>query len=112
MRPRGWTVIGSGPLADEVRAEIARDPEAYLPETWSMKPVGRCPCCNERVYRCTTRHTGWQPGFATHSGKVHPAVDASGNPTPAGAIAGCCCVAPNWGPKHGAKTRKSTRRSR
>lgn len=95
-------VLGSGPLADAMRAEIERDPDKYKPETWSIDPVGHCPCCDQDVFRCTTRHTKWVEGFATHGNVVHPCLSSSGEPMPsaAGAFAGCCCVAPNWGPKH------------
>lgn len=33
-KPKGWVVLGQGPLADAVRAQIAADPDRYLPETW------------------------------------------------------------------------------
>lgn len=100
-RPRGWTVLGSGPMADAVRAELERDPDAYAPQTWSIKPVGICPCCDEEVFSCKTKHTNWEEGFATHSNVVHPRCDAKTSlPDPNGTAAGCCCKAPNWGPKH------------
>jgi len=94
-------VLGSGPLADAMRRQIEADPDAYRPETWSMSPAGICPCCEAKVFRCTTRHTGWEPGFATLNHRIHPAFNAeTKQPDPAGTIVGCCCVAPNWGPKH------------
>lgn len=101
VKPRGWTVLGTGPLADATRALIEKDPDRYLPETWSIDPAGYCPCCDNDVFRCTTRHTGWRPGFATHANVVHPSFNAKTHePDPDGTIAGCCCAAPNWGPKH------------
>lgn len=112
-RPRGWTVLGSGPMADSMRAELERDPDRYAPETWSINPVGHCPCCDEDVFACTTRHTGWNEGFATHANVVHPRCDArTGLPDPNGTVAGCCCVGPNWGPKHEepAKPKKPSKR--
>lgn len=101
-----WKVLGSGPLADSMRAELARDPDRYRAETWSMSPEGRCQCCDEEVFRCTTRHTGWIEGFATHKNHVHPRVDANGQPDPSGAAGGCCCVPPNFGPKHAEPKRR------
>lgn len=111
----GWKVIGSGRMADEIRAELARDPDKYRPETWSMKPEGHCPCCDQDVFRCTTRHTKFVEGFATHGNVVHPRCGDDGHPSDAGAHAGCCCVAPNFGPKHAESAppvvRKRSRRS-
>lgn len=105
------SVFGTGPLADAVRAEIARDPDRYRPETWSTMPSGNCPCCDSDVFRCTTRHTGWTEGFATHDNVVHPRMDpATCQPSQTGTVAGCCCVAPNWGPKHEAPRKPSLRR--
>ncbi len=101
VRPKGWTVLGSGPLADAVRAEIERDPDRYAPETWGMSAVGVCPCCGDDVFRCTTRHTAWKEGFASHRNVLHPRCDTeTGLPDPNGTEVGCCCVPPNWGPKH------------
>lgn len=111
-RPRGWTVLGSGAMADSMRAEIERDPDRYAPETWSIEPKGICPCCDEEVFRCKTRHTGWSEGFATHAHVVHPRCDATTSlPDPNGTEVGCCCVAPNWGPKHKAALKKSRSRA-
>jgi hypothetical protein len=94
-------VLGVGPLADEMRAMIAADPDRYRPEMWTMSPVGECPCCGQDVYRCTTRHTGWAPGFATQSNRVHPSFNPkTKQPEPGGPLVGCCCVPPNWSPKH------------
>lgn len=108
--PKGWTVLGSGPMADAVRAEIARDPDRYAPETWGMEPIGHCPCCDQDVYRCTTRHTGWTEGFATHANVIHPRCDAiTCLPDPSGTAPGCCCMAPNWGPKHGKPLKKKAK---
>lgn len=104
-------------MSDAVRAELARDPEAYRPETWSIDPVGHCPCCDQDVFRCTTRQTGWTEGFATHDNVIHPRCNAeTAVPDPAGTVAGCCCKDPNWGPKHDddaapvAKPRRKSRR--
>lgn len=110
---KGWVVLGSGPLADEMRATIARDPDRYRPETWSMKPAGHCPCCDEDVFRCTTRHTGWVEGFATHSNKVHPSVDPTTREPDPNGVPTCCCVPPDFGPAHAQpkfKERKARRR--
>ncbi len=98
--PAGWTVLGSGPLAEGVRAKIAADPDAYRPTSWSMKPVGHCPCCDKDVFHATTRHTGWVEGFSTHDHVVHPSVNAEGYPDPAGTLPGCCCKPGAWGPLH------------
>lgn len=95
-------------MADAVRAEIERDPERYRPETWSTEPIGHCPCCDQDVYRCTTRHTGWTEGFATHANVVHPRLTARGK-----LFAGCCCKPGQWGPKHKATApTKAPRRKR
>lgn len=103
--PKGWTVLGSGSMADAMRAEIARDPDRYAPETWSIDPVGHCPCCAKDVYRCTTRYTGWTKGFATMGNVIHPKIDAKTClPDPNGTAPGCCCVPPNFGPKHKKKS--------
>lgn len=111
--PKGWTVLGTGPLADAMRAEIARDPDAYRPETWSIEQFAHCPCCDEDIFRCTTRHTGWVEGFATHSNKVHPRVDPkTGLADPNGTVATCCCVPPNFGPAHTQKSRPKRRARR
>lgn len=115
--PRGWVVLGSGPLADSVRETIAADPDRYRPETWSIDPVNRCPCCDEDVFRCTTRHTGWISGFATHAGVVHTTYNSkTERPDPYGDVFSCCCVPPNWGPMHdqqlNAPPKKRSRRSR
>lgn len=103
-------MLGSGPMADAVRAEIERDPDAYAPETWSIDPDGKCPCCGELVYRCTTRHTKWEEGFATHKNVVHPAMDPDtgkfADENTVRSVSGCCCVAPNWGPKHDEQNEK------
>lgn len=113
-----WRVIGRGAMADAVRAELARDPDAYRPETWSIDPVGRCSCCDQDVFRCTTRHTGWIEGFATHANVVHPRCNAETSlPDPNGDVAGCCCKSPQWGPQHSgtgpsANPRRQPRRSR
>lgn len=111
--PKGWTVLGSGPLADGIRAELERDPERYRPETWSIKPVGHCPCCDDDVYRCTTQHTGWTEGFATLSSKVHPRLDAkTGLEDPDGTSVGCCCVPPNFSAAHTQRRRKRNAKRR
>lgn len=99
-------ILGSGPMADEMRAMLEADPDRFRPETWSINPVGACPCCGEEVFRCTTHHTNWEEGFATHSGKVHPRADLkTGEIDPKGTTAACCCVPPNWGPAHSQKSR-------
>lgn len=103
-------VLGSGPLADSMRAMIAEDPDRYRPETWSMTGH-KCPCCGQKVFRCTTRHTDWHPGFATLDNAVHPSFDAqTKQPALGGTLAGCCCVAPNWGPKHQPKKKAKRRK--
>lgn len=94
-------ILGRGPLADEMRAMMAADPDRYRPTTWSLEPVGHCPCCDEDVYRATTRHTGWRQGFSTHSDVLHPSFNAkTKEPDPEGTIAGCCCKPGAWGPVH------------
>lgn len=94
-------MLGGGRLAEQMREMIAADPDRYRPETWSMDPVGGCPCCGQDVYRCTTRHTEWREGFASHHNVVHPSFNAGTHePDPGGTVVGCCCVAPNWGPMH------------
>ncbi len=90
-------VLGRGRMADEVRAKIAAEPDRYRTETWGLTALGRCPCCEKDVYPATTRFTGWVPGAQTHAGTVHLTVD--GAPPRVGNVR-CCCVAPNWGPKH------------
>lgn len=113
-KPMVPVVLGSGPLADEMRAMIAADPDSYRPTTWSMSPVGKCPCCSEKVYRCTTRHTGWKPGFATHADAVHPSFNDQGKPDPNGGRVGCCCKEGAWGPKHAeqAKPKRKPKKAR
>lgn len=109
-------VLGSGPLADEMRAMIAADPDRYRPSTWSTKPVGTCPCCNQKAFRCRTRFTNFEDGFSTHADVVHPSFNPeTQEPDPRGTVAGCCCVPGQWGPKHreGLKpkrTRKGSKR--
>ena len=96
-------ILGSGPLADTMRAQVAADPDRFRPETWSIEPDGVCPCCGEEVFRCTTRHTGWAEGFATHANVVHPRMNPETGEfakPDEHAVSGCCCKAPNWGPKH------------
>lgn len=98
-------------MADAMRAEMAKDPDRYRPVSYSMKPVGHCPCCKQNVHRTTSRHTNWEPGFATLGEPpiVHPAYDdATGAPDPKGNVAGCCCVAPNFGPAHAKKPKRKT----
>lgn len=99
-KPAGPIVLGSGRLADEVRAKIAADPDRYRPESWGMRAEGTCPCCGEEVFRCTTRHTGWRSGFATYRNVVHPNINADGVPCPTGTLVGCCCKQGAFGPKH------------
>lgn len=112
IKPMLPVVLGNGPLADAMRATLAEDPDRYRPETWSLDPVNRCPCCDRDVYRCTTRHTGWIEGFATLDGVVHTTYSAeTKKPDPHGTLFSCCCVAPNWGPKHD-KQKQKRRRSR
>lgn len=112
VKPQGWVVLGQGALADEVRATIAADPDRFRPETWSINPVGHCPCCDADVYRCTTRHTGWMEGFATHANVVHPQFNAKGERDPKGGIAGCCCEAPNWSKEHDKQRRPAKKKRR
>lgn len=113
IRPAGPIVLGSGPLADSVRARLEADPDRYTPETWSIDPVGHCPCCDEDVFSCTTRHTGWSEGFATHTNLVHPRCNAqTAKPDLNGTLPGCCCVAPNFGPMHAAANESKISRER
>lgn len=109
-KPAGWTVLGSGPLADAIRSKIAEDPDRYRPVTISMNAVGTCPCCRRRVYRVTSRHTGWVAGFSADPDDpkaTHPSFNAqTKKPEEGGTLAGCCCVAPNWGPEHAKKKRR------
>lgn len=121
VAPKRMVVLGSGPLADAMRAltsiavalgDVVANARRFRPETWSIKPHAVCPCCGEEIFRCTTRHTGWVEGFATHSNKVHPTVDPkTREPAPDG-VPTCCCVAPNWGPKHTQKSRPTRARRR
>jgi hypothetical protein len=100
-KPALPVILGSGPVADSMRATVAADPDRFRPETWSINPVNRCPCCKQLVYRCTTRHTNWISGFATHANVVHITYNSeTEQPDPSGDIFSCCCVAPNWGPEH------------
>jgi len=109
-RPQGWRVLGSGPLADEMRAMLAADPDKYAPETWSIHPHAKCPCCSQLVYRCTTRHTAWREGFATHSNVVHTSYSSeTKQPDLNGDMFACCCVPPHWGPKHNSQQKKRRR---
>jgi len=104
VKPALPRVLGSGPLADSMRATIAADPDRYRPETWGMDPVNTCPCCDQEIFRCTTRHTGWRSGFASLANVVHPSYNAeTREPDPDGILFSCCCVAPNWGPAHNAQ---------
>lgn len=112
VRPKGWTVLGGGAMADALRAEIDRDPDRYAPETWSVEPAGVCPCCSEDVFRCTTRHTGWSEGFATHANALHVRCNDEGYPDPNGKQCGCCCVAPNFGPMHDKALKRKPKRRR
>lgn len=94
-KPALPVILGRGSLADAMRAEIARDPDRYRAVTIGVVPVGVCPCCDQEVYSVTSRVTGWVPGYATGASETavaHPVVE--------GGAVGCCCVAPNWGPKH------------
>ena len=100
-KPALPVVVGSGWLADAMRRTIEADPDRYRPQTWSTTPVGECPCCGQDVYRAETRETGFEPGFMSHAGKLHPTING---------VAGCCCVPGAWGPKH-SKRKKPKRRA-
>lgn len=95
-------VLGSGALADEMRRMIEADPDRYRAETWSMDPVGKCPCCGQKVYSAKTRHTAFLRGFLTMAEPpvIHPSFDLEGKRDPDGPLAGCCCKDGEWGPKH------------
>ncbi len=98
-RPALPVILGRGPIADAMRAQVARDPDRYLPVTISIVPSGVCPCCEQDVYCVTSKVTAWEPGYATGietDAILHPLVEGG---------VGCCCIAPNWGPKHGPKER-------
>lgn len=116
-KPTVPMILGSGALADAMRRMVDSDPDRYRPVTISTRPVGRCPCCGEDIYRITSRHTNWVEAFAPASfassnperpqaGSVHPRFSKARQPDPHGPIAGCCCVAPDWGPKHKEETKK------
>lgn len=94
-------VLGTGPLADAMRAQIEADLDRYRPTTWSMKPVGTCPCCSKSVYKATTRYTSWKPGYSTMDNVIHPTFRFKDKePDPDGGLVGCCCKPGEWGPKH------------
>lgn len=99
-KPATPVVLGSGPLADAMRAEIERDPDRYRPMTCSIDPVGVCPCCEKDVFSVSSRLTDFERGFATGIGDdavLHQQV-VDGE-----MVGTCCCVAPNFGPKHAEK---------
>jgi hypothetical protein len=114
-RPAGWMVLGKpgdNPLADGIRAQLASDPDKYAPETWSIDPVGVCPCCGDEVFRATTRHTNWDEGFLSHALRVHHKVNEAGVIDPTGGRVACCCVAPDFAPNHDAARREQDRREK
>lgn len=98
-KPATPIILGSGPLADAMRAQVDADPDRYRPMTCSMHPVGVCPCCEQEVYSVRSRITAFEPGYAT--GISDDAV-LHQQPTGVGGTLEprCCCVAPNFGPKH------------
>lgn len=107
------TILGSGPMADSMRAQVAADPDRFRPETWSMDPVGECPCCGRHIHRATTRETGFVEGFMSHAKVVHPRMNPeTGEPDPNGTVPGCCCSGDNWGPKHDEPAPKAKPRKR
>ena len=92
-KPAPPLVIGSGPIADAMRAAIAADPDRYRPMSISIDPVGHCPCCGLDVYRVSSRATGFEEGFATGTEDdaiVHPRCNALGLPDPEGEYPGGC----------------------
>ncbi len=85
LRPGLPMILGTGWMADEMRATMAKDPDRYRPTTWGMTPVGTCTCCK----------------FSTHDDVIHPSFNAkTREPDSEGTIAGCCCKEGAWGPKH------------
>lgn len=110
-KPNLPMILGTGPLADAMRAQIAADPDRYRPTSWSMTSVGCCPCCKKNVYRATTRHTGWKPGYSTHDDVIHPSFNAkTKEPDPEGALVGCCCKPEKWGPQHCEKPKRKRKK--
>jgi hypothetical protein len=102
-------IFGSGPMADAMRAEMAKDPDRYRPQSMDTHPLGRCPCCELDVYRVNGRITNFEEGFATgleDDAIVHPRVGDKGKPAERGLWLGCCCVPPKWGPKHTEKPKR------
>lgn len=86
--PQPMIVIGSGWLADACRRQIAADPDRYRARSSSIKPIGKCPCCEQKVYRVTSKPTNWQPGYATGTeddAALHQGFDD------AGALQPTCC---------------------
>lgn len=86
-------VLGSGPLADAMRAQIAADPDRYRAMTSSIHPIGHCPCCGKDVFRVKSRATNFEEGFATgldDDAIIHPRLNADGFPDPKGEYAGGC----------------------
>ncbi len=94
-------VLGTGPFADAVRAEIDRDPDCYRPMTCSINPVGQCPCCDRAIYQVKSKLTDFEYGYAPgieDDTVLHQQPGLDGTPE-----ARCCYIAPNWSPKHKAK---------
>lgn len=93
MKPALPTVLGSGPLADAVRAQIASDPDRYRPMSISMRPVGHCPACGLDVYKVSSRLTNFEEAFATSTSDdaiLHPRCNDEGFEDPKGTFAGGC----------------------
>lgn len=64
-KPATPIVLGSGQLAESVRAQIVADPDRYRPATYSIDPIGVCPCCEREVFRARSRYTNFENGFVT-----------------------------------------------
>lgn len=105
-KPMVPVVLGSGPMADAMRAQIAADPDRYRPTSISMYPAGTCPCCGADVYRVRSRLTDFEEGYATGTevdALLHPTLkDGAGDRIGPG----CCCSEGAWGPKHAKQGRK------
>ena len=72
-------IFGSGPMADAVREQMAKDPDRYRPVTIGMHQVGVCPWCMGRVVSYSGRENNFEDGFAAFLGqgevRIHHAPD-------------------------------------